>query len=107
MFTSSCGDDGGCESGGGGGGGGEGRGAGEEGFPDPSGDGEWCWGLWSEEIMSSSGRYSVKVCSMPDTSPPSCILVNTVVCWVYILLLAFKGVVVLIVWADWKMAGSV
>ena len=48
MSTSSCG-----ESGGGGGGGG--GGAGEEGFPDPGGDGEWCWGLWSEDITSSSG----------------------------------------------------
>ena len=44
---------------------------------------------------------------MPDTSPPSGVLVNTVVCWAYILLLAFKGVVVLIVWADWNSAGSV
>ena len=57
MSTSGCGDDGGlgCESCGGGGGGGEGGGAGEEGFPDPGGDGEWCWGLWSEAVMSSSG----------------------------------------------------
>ena len=44
---------------------------------------------------------------MPDTSPPSGVLVNTVVCWAYTLLLAFKGVVVLIVWADWNSAGSV
>ena len=44
---------------------------------------------------------------MPDTSPPSGVLVNTVVCWAYILLLAFRGVVVFIVWADWNIAGSV
>ena len=60
MSTSGCGDDGGlgCESGGGGGGGddgGGGVGSGEEGFPDPGGDGEWCWGLWSEDITSCSG----------------------------------------------------
>ena len=60
MFTSGGGDDGGlgCESGGGGGGGddgGGGVGSGEEGLPDPGGDGEWCWGLWSEERISSSG----------------------------------------------------
>ena len=44
MFTSGSGDDGGG-----------GVGSGEEGLPDPGGDGEWCWGLWSEDIMSSSG----------------------------------------------------
>ena len=58
MSTSGYDDDGGlgCESGGGGGGGDYGGGGGEVGFPDPGGDGEWCWELWSEDIMSSSGR---------------------------------------------------
>ena len=57
MYTSICDDDGGlsCESGGGGGGGDDGCEGGEGWCPDPGGDGEWCWGLWSEDITSSSG----------------------------------------------------
>ena len=57
MSTSGCEDDGGlgCESGGGGGGGDDGGEGGDGWFPDPGGDGEWCWELWSEDIMSSSG----------------------------------------------------
>ena len=57
MSTSGCDDDDGlgCESGGGGGGGDDGGGGGEGVFPDPGGDGEWFWELWSEDIMSSSG----------------------------------------------------
>ena len=49
----------------------------------------------------------MKVCSCPDMSPPSRTLVNTVVCWAYVFLLAFRGVVVRIVCADWNSAGSV
>ena len=44
---------------------------------------------------------------MPDTSPPSRTLVNTFVWWAYVFLLAFRGVVVLIVCADLNSAGSV
>ena len=60
MCTSGCGDDGGLgwDSGGGGGGGDDGGGGGdgaEERYPDPGGDGEWCWALWPEDRTSSSG----------------------------------------------------
>ena len=44
---------------------------------------------------------------MPDTSPPSRTLVNTFVWWAYVFLLAFRGVVVLIVCAYLNSAGSV
>ena len=49
----------------------------------------------------------MKVCSCLAMSPPSWTLVNTVVCWAYIVLLAFSGDVVRIVCADWNIAGSV
>ena len=49
----------------------------------------------------------MKVCSCPAMSPPSWTLVNTVVCWAYIFLLAFSGVVVRIVCADLNSPGSV